>query len=105
MTSRRVSLAFRLALSLASALAATGVPAWDDDDHYEARWAVQSGLALPLAEILQRLDGRLDGDIIEVELDEDDGHYVYELKVITRSGRLLEVEVDARNARILEIDD
>jgi uncharacterized membrane protein YkoI len=96
----------RVALFLLLPLVSSAVPVWrSDDDNEEARWAVQSGRALPLAEILRRLDGRLGGDIIEVELDEDDGRYVYEFKVITRGGQLLEIEVDALSARILEIDD
>lgn len=98
----------RLALVLALVLIGAGAaaPAWaDDDDHEEAWRAVQAGRALPLAEILRRLDGRLGGDIIEVEFEEDDDRYVYEFTVITPSGRLLEIEVDALTAAILEIDD
>jgi uncharacterized membrane protein YkoI len=104
MQSTRTRLALLLVLAL---IFAGGLPARadDNDDHEEARRAVQSGQALPLAEILRRLDGSLGGDIIEVEFDEEHGHYVYEFTVITPSGRLLEIEVDALSARILEIDD
>lgn len=98
----------RLALILALVLIGAGgsTPAWaGDDDHEEARRAVQSGQALPLAEILQRLDDRLGGDIIEVEFEREDDRYVYEFTVITPSGRLLEIYVDALSAAIVEIDD
>lgn len=92
-------------LALAMLAAGHGIQAWADDDHERARRAVEAGRALPLAEILQRLDGRLGGDIIEVEFEREDGHYVYEFKVITPSGRLREISVDALSAEILEIED
>lgn len=92
-------------LVLALMAAGCGTQAWADDDHERARRAVQSGRALPLAEILQRLDGRLGGEVIEVEFEREDGRYVYEFKVITPAGRLREIYVDALSAEILEIED
>lgn len=96
-----------LLLILALLLPGVFLPVYadDDDDHEAALRAVQQGRALPLAEILRRLDGRLGGEIIEVEFDRDDGRYIYEFKVITAGGRMLEIEVDALTAEILEIDD
>ena len=77
----------------------------DDDDHDEARRARQAGQVLPLDQIIGRALAAVPGEVIEVELDEDDGLYVYELKVIGRGGRLYEVEVDAATGAILKIDD
>lgn len=86
-------------------IAGGGLPAWADDDHERAWRAVQSGRALPLVEILQRLEGRIGGDVIEVEFEREDGRYVYEFTVITPSGRVREITVDALSAEILEIED
>lgn len=94
-----------IAVVLAVLAAGHATPACAGDDHERARRAVESGQALPLAEILRRLGGRLGGEIIEVELEREDGRYVYEFKVITPAGRVREVEVDALSAEILEIED
>jgi uncharacterized membrane protein YkoI len=92
-------------LVLAFMAVGSGTQAWADDDHERAWRAVQSGRALPLAEILQRVGGRLGGEIIAVEFEREDGRYVYEFKIITPSGRLQEVYVDALSAEILKIED
>ena len=42
--------------------------------------------------------------MIEVDFDEDDGRYLYELEMITGSGRVIEVEIDATSGRILEVE-
>jgi uncharacterized membrane protein YkoI len=96
---------------LAGLLAASPVNAdddWDDDyysEHDLARDALGRGAALPLTTILTIAGRYQPGDIIEVELDEDDGHLVYELKVLTRSGQVREVHLDARNGALLKIED
>ena len=79
--------------------------AGDDIDHQEARRLLQEGRILPLAEILERVGQRVPGEVLEVELDFDDGAYVYELKILGQNGRVQEVEVDAPSGKILEIED
>lgn len=74
-------------------------------DHEHARRALEEGRARPLVEILEMVRGRLDGEIIGVEFDREDGRYVYEFKVIGADGRLREVEVDALSAEILKVED
>lgn len=80
----------------------TGAGVRADDDHERARRALREGRVRPLAEILARIGDALGGEVIEVELDYDDGLYLYELKVLSPNGRLQEVTVDAATARILE---
>jgi uncharacterized membrane protein YkoI len=74
------------------------------DDHARARAWVESGQALPLAEILARLPVDLAGQLLEAELEEEDGRPVYELEWLTPGGRVLELEVDARDGRVLAIE-
>lgn len=64
-------------------------------DHDRARSAVERDEILPLSVILPGLQERFGGRVIKLELEEDDGRYVYELKLITPEGRILELEVDA----------
>ena len=105
----------RRALLLALAALGTGSPALarDDDDHRKrrrsgrhdherARRALDEGRARPLADILAEVRPRLGGEVIDVELDREDGRYVYEFKVITPAGQLREIEVDALTAEILK---
>ncbi len=53
------------------------------DDHERAREAVAAGRFLPLDTIVARARTEVDGDILDVELeDEDDGRFVYEIKML-----------------------
>ena len=76
-----------------------------DRDHERARRALEQGEVRPLADILDELRLRYGGEVIEVELDEDDDRYVYELTIVTSSGRILELVVDAATGAVLEVDE
>ncbi len=92
-------------LLLVAVLALAAAPAWSDGDHDRARRAVERGEALPLREVLARLGDGLGGRVVEIEFEREHGRWVYELKVIDAEGRLREIYVDARTARILKQDD
>ena len=80
----------------------------DDDDareHYEAREALRLGQVRPLDQIIAVVRKEIAGDIIEIEFERNDGRYVYELEIIDPSGRVIEVEVDAKTAEILEREE
>ncbi len=77
----------------------------DEDDHDRARRALKEGRVRPLAEILARVRDQLGGEVVGVELDRQDGRYVYEFKVITSAGRLREIYVDALTAELLKSED
>lgn len=94
-----------LALSVASAMFPLAVVKADDDDHIEARALLQRGEILPLARILETVHERVPGDVIEVELERDDGVWEYDVKVLTAAGRVRKVELDARNGTVLKIKD
>ena len=73
--------------------------------HARAREALERGEALPLAEILARVRPELGGEVVGVSFERDrgnDGGWIYEFKVIRPDGRLVEVDVDARTARVLK---
>jgi uncharacterized membrane protein YkoI len=102
-TTRR-ALLFALALLSASAGRAYGDNDDDDDDnhHNRASRAVGQGLALPLAEILNKVRALLGGEMIGFEFKRKDGRLVYKLKVATPTGRLREVSVDAMTGDIVK---
>ncbi len=89
-----------LLLPLLLAFAASALA--DDDDQQRAREALERGEVLALGEILAIVEARFGGHVIEIECEEDDGRYRYELELITRDGRLIEVEMDAATGAVLE---
>jgi uncharacterized membrane protein YkoI len=94
------------ALALVGTLvAAFAVPAWagGEGDHERARAAVQAGDVLPLATVLERLKRSHPGQVLEVELEQEDGRWVYEIKLLQADGQLLKLELDARTAQTLEV--
>ena len=105
---------FRLLLLSAVTASALGLPAFspsaslnaraadDDDDHEQARAALQQHKALPLAQILERIRPKLGGRIVGIEFEQEDGQYFYEIKIVTPDGQMREVYVDAGTAHILE---
>lgn len=101
---RLPALAAALVLWLSAGVSAVA----DDDreeDHERARLAVEHGEAMPLVEILAAVGPRIDGEIVATEFDQEDGTWVYEIKFIDRSGRLIELYVDARTATILGAEE
>lgn len=94
---RLVREAAGLALGLTCALAA-GWPAAHAQvaDHEAVRRAVQAGRLKPLAEILNQVEARHRGRILDVELERSaDGRPVYEVKLLEDDGRRCELYLDA----------
>ncbi len=73
-------------------------------DHDNARTELQAARALPLATLLPATEAAYGGRVIDVKLERDDGSYVYEFRLITPDGRLIEVKLDAANGRLVEIE-
>lgn len=92
---------------LVAAGLAGSVPAFadDDDDVDSVRSAVERGEILPLGRLRTLLRAQYPGEIIDMDLDHDDGRYIYEFKVLQADGRLVEIEMDAAKGTILEVDD
>lgn len=98
---RRLSV---LRIGVAMVLGAVAVlpaPADDRHDHDRARAALKAGEVLPLQAVLDKVREVHPGDVLAVELEREDGRWVYELKLLQRDGRLLRLDVDARTGTIL----
>ncbi len=95
-----------LLLLVCTGLAAGSLPA-AGSDHDRARTAVLAGQRLPLSTILQTVESRYGGRILEIELDDDNGRPIYEIELLDDRGRVVELEVDAATGEILdsEYDD
>lgn len=94
----------RRALLLMLLLLSMGVPdarADDRRDHERARAALAAGEIRPLAALLAEVERRYVGVVIETELEREDGRWVYELKLLPPSGRVVELRLDAATGALL----
>lgn len=90
------------ALLLAAAGTLPVAAAGGRDDHERARAAVQAGEVLPLPALLERLQRTHPGQVLELELEREDGRWIYEVRLLQPDGQLLKLEVDAHTAQVLE---
>lgn len=80
---------------------------YDDDrkDRAGLNAAIERGEILSLSEILKRVTPKLEGRIVEIEFEYEDGRPIYEIYILRKDGRRLEYEIDARTAQILDLKD
>lgn len=45
------------------------------------------------------------GEVLKVELEREDGRFVYEVKVLSEDGHVREVELDAQDGSLIEIEN
>src|SRR5690606_10582058 len=97
MTDRRPLATLALALLLSSGASARDI---SQNEVLELR---RRGELLPFEQVIALVETRHPGaQILEAELEEDDGRYLYERDIITRGNRVRELELDARDARSLD---
>ena len=87
------------------AVLAAGIAHADDVGPEIAKRLLSEGRIKPLAEILDAVKRQVPGEMLEVELELDEGGYVYELKLLRPDGKVQEVEADAASGNILKIED
>lgn len=71
-------------------------------DHGEALKLRQSGEILPLTEILDKAKAAQPGELLEAELEAEDGQLVYEIEIYGDDGRYHELYLDARTGELLK---
>jgi len=89
---------------LALAAMAAQAPLSAEDDHDRAREAVRSGRVLPLRAILDAMEKDFAGQVLDVELEHDDGAIVYEIELLAPGGRKIELVYDAGSGQLLSAD-
>ncbi len=75
-----------------------------DDDHLEASRLVEAGYILPLSDILDTVQAQRPGRILEVELEQEDGQYIYEIELLDEHGMVWEVEINAVSGELLKTE-
>lgn len=103
----RASVTLVLLLTSLSLGLSTGLAEKRDkkNEHNVVREALQRGEVLPLVKILAIATEQVPGDVIEVELEDEKKALVYEIKILTSTGRVREVKIDARTGKVLKIED
>src|SRR5690554_8174242 len=67
----------------------------DDVSHFEARKLREAGQILPLETIIEKAMAFRKGDVIDTELERDNGMLIYEIEILDAQGRVWELELDA----------
>lgn len=74
------------------------------DDHDRVRELRNTGDILPLEMILEAQQTDYPGRILEVELESEDGRYVYEIEVLQPGGEVIELLYDARTGELIRME-
>ena len=93
---------FRLLL-LSACIGIAPAQADSRQDHEVARRALEAGEILSLRQVLARIEREYRGEVLEVELEHEDGRWIYEVKMLRRDGSIIKLLVDARDGKVLEI--
>ena len=91
-----------VAVSLAALSAVAGLAA--EPDHELARRARAAGEIVSLATVLTAVESTFSGDVVEVELEREDGAWIYEIELLTPAGSVIELTYDARTGALLETE-
>lgn len=76
----------------------------DDVSHSEARALRDAGRILPLELIIDIAKSFKPGEVIDTELEEDDGRYEYDIEILDANGRVWEMEFDAASGELLDLE-
>ncbi len=90
-----------ISLTLAIALALTGTQGYADDQD-RALQLREAGEILSLEKILSINEKQIEGHILEVELERENGTLIYELEILDSKGRVWELKIDATNGQIIK---
>ena len=95
---------FFLTVAVAVGLVVGHGSTYGDTDQDKARAALQSGQIRSLDQVLGVARQKWPGEIVKVELEHDDGDWIYEIKILSDQGERHEVEIDAATLRVRKAD-
>jgi uncharacterized membrane protein YkoI len=100
---RTLSLSRYILVSLSALLAVS--PVQSDESASVARQLLKEGKIMPLQEILMKAKVIKPGQVIETDLEREDGRYVYELEILDEQGQVWELELDAQTGEFVELEN
>ncbi|MCP4429827.1 MAG: peptidase M4 [Gammaproteobacteria bacterium] len=74
----------------------------DDVSSDQIRRMVEDGEILSLEAILAQYPEKIYGKLLDLEVEREHRIVVYELEFLRSDGRVIELEIDARNGQLLE---
>jgi len=93
-------------ITLISALSLlSGTSSLADQKADTARQLQQQGDILSLEQIIELAVEVKQGQILETDLERDDGRYVYELEILDSRGQVWEIELDAQTGELIELEN
>ena len=100
---RKIAIALALAATMAvpSAFADKGKNS-HGENHEKLDEARRQGALMPIELLLKMLKEKLNGEVLEIELDDKDGRLYYEIYYLDSRGRRIEIYVDAATGEILK---
>ena len=72
------------------------------DDQDQALELRKAGEILPLERILDISRAEIDGRVLAVELEREDGILIYELEILDQQGRVWELKLNAADGALIE---
>jgi uncharacterized membrane protein YkoI len=93
---------FALLLTLVSGMSPVAI-ASSPHDHEKARTAFEKGEIKPLSFILDIAAKDYPGDVLEVELENENKKWIYEIKILTKNNVLQKVKIDAKNGSVITV--
>ncbi|MCP3687246.1 MAG: peptidase M4 [Gammaproteobacteria bacterium] len=78
------------------------LPAGEDISQNEIRELVKQGKLWSLESIMELYPQQQYGELLDLEVERENGAIVYELKFLQADGRIVELEIDASNGDLLE---
>ena len=70
-----------------------------------ATMSLQGKSLIDMSRAIDLATARVAGDVLKVELENEDGRFVYEVKVLATDGRVREIKLDAQDGSLIEIED
>jgi uncharacterized membrane protein YkoI len=70
-------------------------------DEELARHALENGEIVPLDRVVGWLHDAVPGEVSGLELEKENGTWVYEFKIISPDGRMLQVRVNAKTGQLI----
>ena len=58
---------------------------------------------IPLRDVLDRVERDYPGQVVKVEFEEDDGEFIYEIRLLQSGGGLIKMKIDARDGKVLGV--
>ena len=77
----------------------------ESGDHDRILKAVREGKILPLTQLKAKVLRQWPGELVALSIDTEKDAIVYEFRILRSDGKLTEVEIDAANGRVIEVEN